>query len=155
MSDYATQVGMDVHARSVSCRAMGLATGETWSKTVSGEGMEAELAPLAGQAAAAPALRLRVRPHGIRARPVPAGGGLRLRRGGSLDAAALAGGPPAQERPPRRRRAAPRDVQPRQRHVAGLGAADRGGGRARPREARSAKQRCSMPLLKLCFVNGI
>ncbi|WP_154054291.1 IS110 family transposase [Olsenella uli] len=45
MSDYATQVGMDVHARSVSCRAMGLATGETWSKTVSGEGMEAELAP--------------------------------------------------------------------------------------------------------------
>lgn len=44
MDDYTTQVGMDVHARSISCRAMEVVTGETWSKTVSGEGMEAELA---------------------------------------------------------------------------------------------------------------
>lgn len=43
MNDYTTQVGMDVHARSISCKALCPSTGECWSKTVSGEGMEAEL----------------------------------------------------------------------------------------------------------------
>ena len=43
MSEYTTQVGMDVHARSVSCKALRPDTGECWSKTFSGEGHEHEL----------------------------------------------------------------------------------------------------------------
>ena len=43
MSEYTTQVGMDVHARSVSCKAMRPDTGECWSRTFSGEGHEHEL----------------------------------------------------------------------------------------------------------------
>lgn len=43
MSEYTTQVGMDVHARSVSCKALRPGTGECWSKTFSGEGHEHEL----------------------------------------------------------------------------------------------------------------
>ena len=43
MSEYTTQVGMDVHARSVSCKALRPETGECWSKTFSGEGHEREL----------------------------------------------------------------------------------------------------------------
>ena len=44
MSEYTTQVGMDVHARSVTCKALRADTGEYWSKRFSGEGMEADLA---------------------------------------------------------------------------------------------------------------
>lgn len=40
MSEYTTQVGMDVHARSVSCKALRPDTGECWSRTFSGEGHE-------------------------------------------------------------------------------------------------------------------
>lgn len=43
MSEYTTQVGMDVHARSVACRALRPDTGEFWSRTFSGEGLEQEL----------------------------------------------------------------------------------------------------------------
>lgn len=43
MSKYTTQVGMDVHARSVSCKALRPDTGECWSKTFGGEGYEHEL----------------------------------------------------------------------------------------------------------------
>lgn len=43
MGEFTTQVGMDVHARSISCRAMDVRTGELWSTTVSGDGMEAAL----------------------------------------------------------------------------------------------------------------
>ena len=43
MSEYTTQVGMDVHARSVSCKALRPETGECWSKTFSGDGHEHEL----------------------------------------------------------------------------------------------------------------
>ena len=43
MSEYTTQVGMDVHARSVSCKALRPDTGECWAKTFSGEGHEHEL----------------------------------------------------------------------------------------------------------------
>ena len=43
MSEYTTQVGMDVHARSVSCKALRPETGECWSRTFSGEGHEREL----------------------------------------------------------------------------------------------------------------
>lgn len=43
MSEYTTQVGMDVHARSVACRALRPDTGEFWSRTFSGEGYEHEL----------------------------------------------------------------------------------------------------------------
>lgn len=43
MSEYTTQVGMDVHARSVSCKALRPETGECWSKTFSGDGHEREL----------------------------------------------------------------------------------------------------------------
>ena len=43
MSEYTTQVGMDVHARSISCKALRPETGECWSKTFSGEGHEHEL----------------------------------------------------------------------------------------------------------------
>ena len=41
MSEYTTQVGMDVHARSVSCRALRPDTGECWSGTFRGEGLSA------------------------------------------------------------------------------------------------------------------
>ena len=43
MSEYTTQVGMDVHARSVSCRALRPDTGECWSGTFRGEGFERAL----------------------------------------------------------------------------------------------------------------
>lgn len=43
MSEYITQVGMDVHARSVACKALRPDTGEFWAKTFSGEGYEQEL----------------------------------------------------------------------------------------------------------------
>ena len=43
MSEYTTLVGMDVHARSVACRALRPDTGEGWSRTFSGEGHESEL----------------------------------------------------------------------------------------------------------------
>jgi hypothetical protein len=42
MNEY-TDVGMDVHARSVACKALRPDTGECWSKTFSGEGYEHEL----------------------------------------------------------------------------------------------------------------
>ncbi|WP_283170019.1 IS110 family transposase [Curtanaerobium respiraculi] len=42
MNEY-TNVGMDVHARSVACKALRPDTGECWSKTFSGEGFEHEL----------------------------------------------------------------------------------------------------------------
>lgn len=38
MGKHATFVGADVHARSIFCRAVNVATGETWSKTFAGEG---------------------------------------------------------------------------------------------------------------------
>lgn len=43
MSEYTTLVGMDVHARSVSCKALRPDTGECWSRAFSGEGFEQEL----------------------------------------------------------------------------------------------------------------
>jgi transposase len=42
MNEY-TNVGMDVHARSVACKALRPETGECWSSTFSGEGYEHEL----------------------------------------------------------------------------------------------------------------
>lgn len=43
MNEYNTQVGMDVHARSVACKALRPETGECWTRTFSGEGHEHEL----------------------------------------------------------------------------------------------------------------
>ena len=43
MNEYTTQVGMDVHARSMACKALRPETGECWSRSFSGEGYERDL----------------------------------------------------------------------------------------------------------------
>lgn len=43
MGEYTTMVGMDVHARSIACKALSPETGETWERSFSGDTMVSDL----------------------------------------------------------------------------------------------------------------